>query len=513
MTPEMPLLAVEWGRSGSQCSPGISLSLHDVSMPPPAAPPPAAALTVATGRQSQLATLHCPGRTASIAGASIGQALLNRRCSSEGTVQVVVTAPGMPTSPRIPATATGGGNAAGGADNNNNNTAVALNASAPAAASQDNNTAQPANSAANNNAFRGRATGPSGNRNDVGRGRGGIEPDDSTTAISHAPGAAAAATAAAATAATTPSVAVATVRNNPRPNNAAAAAAAAAKPTDSYSSAAANALPPPGDRGHDRNGGNGAAASLASHHHHNDDDHGAGGGSLDIATAAVDDDIRQAIDMPAPPLPSTNYQAQNHQLQATTAAAAAAPVTAMLTPASRMGNGVLLTPGHGLTPLQIQSVVSAAFGRAGSLSPRPGESSSSGNRPLVFVGLKRKKPPSGVGRPPMAPPAQVPRTNVNNNNNNINLNNQGPTASSPGFFAPQQADNTLAVEDAVSMVEHGLGTADVEVACDAVSKASQGEVEDGNGGGGFVDDGEGGGFIGSGCPSLAGPGVSLASAG
>ncbi|KAL4549808.1 hypothetical protein Ndes2526B_g04795 [Nannochloris sp. 'desiccata'] len=436
MTPEMPLLAVEWGRSGSQCSPGISLSLHDVSMPPPAAPPPAAALTVATGRQSQLATLHCPGRTASIAGASIGQALLNRRCSSEGTVQVVVTAPGMPTSPRIPATATGGGNAAGGADNNNNNTAVALNASAPAAASQDNNTAQPANSAANNNAFRGRATGPSGNRNDVGRGRGGIEPDDSTTAISHAPGAAAAATAAAATAATTPSVAVATVRNNPRPNNAAAAAAAAAKPTDSYSSAAANALPPPGDRGHDRNGGNGAAASLASHHHHNDDDHGAGGGSLDIATAAVDDDIRQAIDMPAPPLPR-----------------------------------------HGLTPLQIQSVVSAAFGRAGSLSARPGESSSSGNRPLVFVGLKRKKPPSGV------------------------------------FFAPQQADNTLAVEDAVSMVEHGLGTADVEVACDAVSKASQGEVEDGNGGGGFVDDGEGGGFIGSGCPSLAGPGVSLASAG
>lgn len=184
----------------------------------------------------------------------------------------------------------------------------------------------------------------------------------------------------------------------------------------------------------------------------------------------------------------------------------------MLTPATRVGNGVLLTPGHGLTPLQIQSVVSAALGRAGSLNARPGDSSSSGNRPLVLVGLKRKKPPTGVGRPPMAPPAQIPRTNNANNNNNNNT--QGattgqaqPTASSPGF-AHQQADNTLAVEDAVSMVEHGLKTADIEVACDAVSKASQGEVE--GDGAGTVDDG---GFIGSGCPSLAGPGVSLASAG
>jgi len=471
-------------------------------MPPPAAPPPAATLTVATGRHSQLATLHCPGRTASIAGASIGQALLNRRCSSEGTVQVVVTAPGMPTSPRIPATATGGNAAAGANNNNNNNAAVAFNA-----ASQDNNTAQPANSAADD-AFRGGARRPFGNRNGVGRGRAGIDPDDSTTAISHASGAAVPATAAAAMPSTTPSVAVAMPNNNTRPTTAAAAAAAAAKPTDSYSSAAADALPPPGDRGHDRNVGNGAAASLASHHHI-DNDHG-GGGSLDIATAAVDDDIRQAIDMPAPPLPSTNQQAQNQQ----PFAAAVAPVTAMLTPASRMGNGVLLTPGHGLTPLQIQSVVSAALGRAGSLNARPGESSSSGNRPLVLVGLKRKKAPAGVGRPPMAPPAQVPRTNVNTNTNNLNQNNQGPTASSPGFFAPHQADNTLAVEDAVSMAEHGLETADIEVACDAVSKASQGEVEDVDGGGGIGDDvGEGAGFIGSGCPSLAGPGVSLASAG
>jgi hypothetical protein len=108
----------------------------------------------------------------------------------------------------------------------------------------------------------------------------------------------------------------------------------------------------------------------------------------------------------------------------------------------------------------------------------------------------------------MAPPAQVPRTNAYNNNMNANNNNnQGPSASSPGF-APQQADNTLAVEDAVSMVEHGLETADIEVACDAVSKASQGEVEEDFGG--LGDDG---GFLGSGCPSLAGPGVSLASAG
>jgi len=479
-------------------------------MPPPAAPPPAATLTVATGRHSQLATLHCPGKTASIAGASIGQALVNRRCSSEGTVQVVVTAPGMPTSPRIPATATGGGNtAAAGLANNDNNAAVAMNA-----ASQDNNnnTAQPANSAADN-ALRGGARRPSRNRNGVGRGRAGIEPEDSTTAISHASGAVAPATAAAAMPTATPSIAVATMpNNNTRPTT--AAAAAAAKPTDSYSSAAADALPPPGDRGHDRNGGNGAAASLASHHHHNEDDQGGvGGGSLDVATAAADDDVRQAIDMPAPPLPSANQQAQNQQPFATAAAAAAAaPVAAMLTPASRMGNGVLLTPGHGLTPLQIQSVVSAALGKTGSLNARPGDSSCSGNRPLVLVGLKRKKPPTGVGRPPMAPPAQVPRTNVTNNNNNNNLNNnQGPTASSPGFFAPQQADNTLAVEDAVSMVDHGLETADIEVACDAVSKASQGEV--GNGNGGIGEDGECGGFLGSGCPSLAGPGVSLASAG
>jgi hypothetical protein len=502
-----------------------------VSLPPPAAPPPAT-VTVATGRQSQLATLHLPGRTASIAGASIGQALLNRRCSSEGTVGVVVAAP-IPTSPRFPATATGGNNnnnnyagagGGNGATNTNHNAAAAVNAIAPAAASQDNNnTAQPANSAADN-AFRGVVSRPSGNnRTGAGRGRGGgLEPEDSTTAISHAPGAAVAATArgaiaqgeaaaaaAADAAAPTSVAAVNAAFNNPRPTHfATAAAVAAAKPTDSYSSAAANALPPPGEKNHDRNGG-GAAASLASHHHH--DDHGAGG-SLDLGNATVDDDIRQAIDMPAPPLPSANQQQQPQAQQAQQhpvhqpATAAAAPV-AMLTPASRMGNGVLLTPGHGLTPLQIQSVVSAALGRAGPLTARPGDSSSSGNRPLVLVGLKRKKPPApGVGRPPMAPPAQVPRTNMNNNANQGAAGQAQPTASSPGF-APQQADNTLAVEDAVSMVEHGLETADIEVACDAVSKASQGEVEEDFGG--IVDDG----FIGSGCPSLAGPGVSLASAG
>jgi hypothetical protein len=495
-------------------------------MPPPAAPPPAATLTVATGRQSQLATLHCPGRTASIAGASIGQALLNRRCSSEGTVQVVVTAPGMPTSPRIPATAGTACGGHGGAALNNANPA----APAPAAASQDNNnTAQPANSAADNR----RGGGASrlfenNNRNGAGRGRGGIDPEDSTTAISHAPGAGVAATARGAIALDnadgrggdnggTPSVAVA-IAPAARPTAAAAAAAAAAKPTDSYSSAAVNAVPHAGERGHDRaGGGGGAAASLASHHHHNDNDQGAGG-SLNLENAAVDFEIRQAIDMPAPPLPSATQPQQhnNQQPQQPATAVAAAPVTAaatMLTPASRMGNGVLLTPGHGLTPLQIQSVVSAALGRAGPLTARPGDSSSSGNRPLVLVGLKRKKPPTGgVGRPPMAPPAQVPRTHANNNNNHHQGATTGqaqPTASSPGF-APQQADNTLAVEDAVSMVEHGLETADIEVACDAVSKASQGEVEDF---GGTVDGDVDGGFIGSGCPSLAGPGVSLASAG
>ena len=205
----------------------------------------------------------------------------------------------------------------------------------------------------------------------------------------------------------------------------------------------------------------GAAVSLASHHT----------GALG-AVAAGEDDGKHSIDMPAPP-PLT--------------------ATAMLTPAGpRMGNGMLLTPGHAFTPLQLQTVVSAALGRAGPLAARPGDSSSSGNRPLVLVGLKRKKPPGSAagGRPPMAPPAQILKTGVH----------PQPTASSPGF-APQQADNTLAVEDAVSMVEHGI-EADIEVACDAVSKASDGPGE-GDEAAAMVSE----------CPSLAGPGASMASAG
>jgi hypothetical protein len=253
---------------------------------------------------------------------------------------------------------------------------------------------------------------------------------------------------------------------------------AAAKPTDSFSSAAAGqhvAVAVVVDRGMGGAGLAGAAqggapagaASLASHH--------APPGVLD------DDAKQQAIDMPAPPPPGP-------------AAAAAAAVAALATTpaAPRMGSGVLLTPGHGLTPLQLQSVVSAALGRAGPLSTRPGDSCSSGNRPLVLVGLKRKKAPGtgggtggGVGRPPMAPPAQILRTAAQ------------PTASSAGAVA-QQADNLLAVEDAVSMVEHGLEGADIEVACDAVSEVQGEEALEGEG------------MIGSGCPSLAGPGASIA---
>lgn len=395
MTPELPLLA-EWV-GVSQCSPGMSIGLPDGNMLPPA---PLTHVTVVTGRQSQLATLHCPGRTASIAGPSIGPPLRNR-CTSEGTVQVVLAGHAMPNSPRPPG--------------------VSLN-----------HTAQPASSAAAPAAAEQR-----------GRRRRAAEPEDSTTAISQAPRAMTNLLAAAA---------VPLMDERLRPDD---PAPGPAKPTDSYSSAAVNALPAAGERAV------GAAASLASHHT----------GAL-RAGAAIDDDTKYSIDMPAlRPLAAT----------------------AMLTPAGpRMGNGMLLTPGHAFTPLQLQSVVSAALQRAGPLAARPGDSSSSGNRPLVLVGLKRKKAPGNGagGRPPMAPPAQILRTGAN----------PQPTASSPGA-APQQADNTLAVEDAVSMVEHGL-EADIEVACDAVSKASDGPGEE-EGGAEAV--------IVSECPSQAG--ASMASGG
>lgn len=428
MTPELPLLA-EWVgvRSGSQCSPGISIcrpffihppasnkTINDNcpnNCAPPASlftglpegnmlpPAPLTHVTVVTGRQSQLATLHCPGRTASIAGPSIGPPLRNR-CTSEGTVQVVLAGHAIPNSPRPPG--------------------VSLN-----------HTAQPASSAAAPAAAEQR-----------GRRRGAAEPDDSTTAISQAPRAMTNLLGAAA---------VPPLDDRPRPDD---PPTGPAKPTDSYSSAAVNALPAAGERAVR------AAASLASHHT----------GALGDGTA-IEDDTKHSIDMPAPrPLAAT----------------------AMLTPAGpRMGNGMLLTPGHAFTPLQLQSVVSAALGRAGPLAARPGDSSSSGNRPLVLVGLKRKKAPgSGAGgRPPMAPPAQIPKTG----------GNPQPTASSPGA-APQQADNTLAVEDAVSMVEHGL-EADIEIACDAVSKASDGP--EGGAEAAMVSE----------CPSLAEPGASMASGG
>lgn len=154
--------------------------------------------------------------------------------------------------------------------------------------------------------------------------------------------------------------------------------------------------------------------------------------------------------------------------------------------APQTSGGTLPAPspgGHGgLTQHQLQSVVSAALARVPIAGARPGESSNSGNLSfLKIVGIKRK---AVSGRPPMAPPAQIPRyvggLAVAASPAGVLGVSMVAQPSVSGLGLGTQTEAGFAVEDAVSMVEHGL-EADVHEACDAVSKASEGDDEAGVG--------------------------------
>lgn len=146
---------------------------------------------------------------------------------------------------------------------------------------------------------------------------------------------------------------------------------------------------------------------------------------------------------------------------------------------SRVANNVLMTAA--VTPHQLNSMV-AAWSRGKSNTPRRGESSNSGNY-RVLVGLKRKASVTGgTGRPPMGPPVQtvlrvppgatvsqvtsVPQAQAQNHAQ-PSANSLGGMVAGPNTFE----NGTIAIEDAVSMVEHGF-EGGIDVACDAISKAS-----------------------------------------
>lgn len=175
---------------------------------------------------------------------------------------------------------------------------------------------------------------------------------------------------------------------------------------------------------------------------------------------------------------------QSCQGQADMAPPALLPVQqlSVATDRSRIPNNMLMTAA--VTPQQLNNMV-AAWSRQKSSTPRRGESSNNSGNYRVLVGLKRKSSVTGggTGRPPMAPPVHVVHrapAPVGSQGTSVPLAYHAPLQTQPsvsslggGAGGNVLDDGHVAIEDAVSMVEHGLeGGLDVDVACDAISKAS-----------------------------------------
>lgn len=360
------------------------------------------------GAPSQLATLHLAGKTASLAGVSIGQIYRQQRSSSEGTVQVALLAKASQSAKLIaPRRQDAGAQAASSAAAPPPPTFVDKQTSALRPMER---VPEPADSMT---AASKAADADGGNDRDGEDEEGEAEPNE----MQHP----------------------------------AAPLTQAAKPTDSFSSAAAGVVrtfdaPAPM-----------AAPSLVSHH--------TGGGEQRREEQQEQQQEQQQDQRPQQQHAEDEERALGEETAPTPSArpalfssvgpSAAAPAL------THPGGSSILRPPPATLPRQLQGVVGAALARVAATAPRPGNSSNSDNH-RVIVGVKRKA--SATGRPPMAPPlSQAGRTAAG-------LMQVVPSASSAGA-ANNGAEPTLTVEDAVSMVEQGIEV-DAEVACDAVSKAS-----------------------------------------